>query len=129
MGVGAAGAAAADFVAMAVACGAVAVTCGAVAAPCGAVAVTCGVAAVSPRTVVDSGVVHVVYGCHVHFGAQALGSGDVGDMQRLLREQTGGRFRTGIFHDARGGRPEFTERMRGHLARVQRRPAGRSHDE
>lgn len=73
--------------------------------------------------------VHVVYGCHVHFGAQALGSGDVGDTQRWLREQTGQRFRTGTFHDARGARPEFTDRMRGHVARVQRLARGRSDDE
>jgi 2-oxoglutarate ferredoxin oxidoreductase subunit beta len=67
--------------------------------------------------------VHVMYGCHVHYGAQALGSADLGVIQAWIREQTGARYRTGVFHDARGARPEFTVRLRSHVADVQRRTA------
>jgi 2-oxoglutarate ferredoxin oxidoreductase subunit beta len=81
--------------------------------------------------------VHVVYGCHVHYGAQALGDGTVGAIQGWIRGRTWPLqpgpapevapqgFRTGVFHDARGARPEFTERLRRHVAEVQGRP-GRS---
>ncbi|MGB8932368.1 MAG: thiamine pyrophosphate-dependent enzyme [Anaeromyxobacteraceae bacterium] len=72
--------------------------------------------------------VHVVYGCHVHFAAQALGSADVGVMQRWLREQTGSRFKTGVFHDARTARPELTERLRRQVASVRDRTDGRQRD-
>jgi 2-oxoglutarate ferredoxin oxidoreductase subunit beta len=62
--------------------------------------------------------VHVYYPCHVHFGAQALGSDDIGVLARWMRE----RYRAnGVFHDARGSRPEFTDRLRAHVAGVSRR--------
>lgn len=72
--------------------------------------------------------VHVVYGCHVHYGAQALGSADLGVIQGWLRDQTGLRFRTGVFHDGRGVRPEFGDRLRRHVEDVRRRAAGRQRD-
>ena len=77
-------------------------------------------AAVSTR---GFSLVHVYYPCHVHYGAQALGSDEIGVIARWMRERYGPKA-IGVVHDARGARPEFTERLRRHVADVQRRKPG-----
>ncbi|MBJ6724367.1 thiamine pyrophosphate-dependent enzyme [Geomesophilobacter sediminis] len=71
--------------------------------------------------------VQLVYPCVTHFGVQALGTRDLGRIYDWFRDQTaegvaaGGdkRFATGVVHDGVGKRPEFTEALRGFVARVQ----------
>ena len=72
--------------------------------------------------------VQLIYPCVTHYGAQALGTRDLGKIYDWFRQRTvdtidgeaGDSFTTGVFHDASGGRPEFAASMREFVAGVQK---------
>lgn len=74
--------------------------------------------------------VHVIYPCVTNFSERALGTRKPIEVYRWIKERTCGMwenctkdvcFRTGIYHDARNSRPEFSEHLKGWVADVQRR--------
>ena len=72
--------------------------------------------------------VQLIYPCVTHYGAQALGTRDLGEIYDWFRRRTvdstegdaSDSFTTGVFHDASGSRPEFAASMREFVAGVQK---------
>lgn len=72
--------------------------------------------------------VQLIYPCVTHYGAQALGTRDLGKIYDWFRRRTvdaidgdaSESFTTGVFHDVSGSRPEFAAGMREFVAKVQK---------
>jgi 2-oxoglutarate ferredoxin oxidoreductase subunit beta len=72
--------------------------------------------------------VHVVFPCTTNFGKNALGSRNPVNIFRWIKshatplgeENEDTIWRTGIYHDARNSRPEFSQMMREKVAEIQR---------
>lgn len=75
--------------------------------------------------------VHVVFPCVTNFGKNALGSRDAVEVFRWVQEHAAPLgddreeilWRTGVYHDARNSRPEFSSLMRAKTAEIQERHA------
>lgn len=72
--------------------------------------------------------VQLIYPCVTHYGAQSLGTRDLGKIYDWFRNRTveslsaeaDDTFTTGILHDTTGSRPEFAASMREFVASVQK---------
>lgn len=76
--------------------------------------------------------VHVVYPCTTNFANTALGSRNAVNVFRWIKnhaaplgqEKEDTLWRTGVYHDARNSRPEFSRLMREKVAEIHRRHKG-----